>query len=842
MLMRILHSRCLDRFKPLIRRLPVLGPWLTSVFRRDTTTGNFQVGLWLLRFRQQCGLTWKKVGPPRWRAAYAEKLEPVLHRFAWRTMWSVFTCRYTAQQLQPKHELDQETAPGTWIATGHDPQFLLSTRPLVGWLRIRMRIRSDVEGRVMLYADHGDGFHDTHSWTIGSLRAGRWVEIQQSYWLEEPISLLRFDPVDKPAKLVMERFEVACLPRWKLLWDEYRPRLAVAYARGALGSRLGTLISLLARGDFEAMQENLTNLLYPEPDTFDEIEYRQWREEYQPRLAAVREDVDERVPKAARPKVSLLFCPQAAPFAVVRRTIESLWRQTHLDWELCVAFDPATTARVRRWLARQATWDRRLRIASKSPATATVTALNHALSLASGDMVGRLSPGNELARHALLRATQACVAHPESDVVYSDEDCVTELGRHSEPFFKPDWSPEHLLASNYLGPFTLFRTSRVRAVGGYREEFVDAVDYDLALRCITPTSRVHHIADVLCHRGDTSGNERAPSRSLYGMTIRAEKSPRVVAAERQALQSYLNSTGQAAIVESGLSADTHRVRWSLRGQPSVSIVIPSACRRIQFQGKSTWLALECVQSIRRLTTYPRVEVLVVDDNSLSPELEAELKRLDVRPVRYRQPFNFSAKINLGASEAQGEHLILLNDDIEVLSPDWIECLLEFSQQDDIGSVGAKLLFPNGELQHVGVTILKGNPGHKWYRAPADHPGYFHGSQIHRNCVAVTGACLMTRTSVFRELGGFDVGFPLNYNDVDYCLRVLESGRRNVYTPFAQFYHHESLSKPETSLEELPEELAIFKNKWGQKYHSDPFYNPNLTMTRGDYSLITMDAA
>jgi GT2 family glycosyltransferase len=195
-------------------------------------------------------------------------------------------------------------------------------------------------------------------------------------------------------------------------------------------------------------------------------------------------------------------------------------------------------------------------------------------------------------------------------------------------------------------------------------------------------------------------------------------------------------------------------------------------------------------------------------------------------------------MNLGASQAHGEQLILLNDDIEVISPEWIESLLEFSQQEDIGAVGAKLLFPNGLLQHVGVTILDGNPGHPFYMSPGDCPGYFHSTQIHRNYVAVTGACVMTRASVFRELGGFDVKFPLNYNDVDYCLRVLESGRRNVFTPYAQLYHHESVSQTGTTLDEL----ANFKRKWGEKYRVDPYYNLNLTLKRTDYALNTVDAA
>jgi GT2 family glycosyltransferase len=770
---------------------------------------------------------WRMAAPLRWIEDRGTRLWTSVTRTFWRGVWSVFPCRYTLRHLKPAHEIERDSEPGSWEATGHDPQFIFRTPRISGWLWIHVRIRSSVSGRVMLYFDHGTGFNGNDVSTVGSLRADKWVEFRQTVWHEQAIHALRFDPTDAPAFFTIERFEVGCIPGWLRVGSVLWPRIAAAHARGSLGKAVRSAIGLLLRGDFVALRQKLSNRLGQASVTLAESQYQVWRELHQPRLAALPNLSNEQATSGAVPKPSLLFCPGSASLTAVKRCVESILRQTSPHWELCVAYDTTTPDRVRRWLAHESRSDRRVRIASETGAASPVAAINLALSITTGDFIARLNPGDELAAHALRSVAQACLDRDDVDVLYADEDRVHEFGEHSDPFFKPDWSPEHLLACNYLGPFTLIRTSLVREVGGYREEFADAVDYDLALRCVTRASRVHHISDVLCHRGESLENVSASGGSLH-----------VAAAERKALEAHLQSTGQTAIVEPGFAPNTHRVRWPARGEPIVSVVIPSACGKADIRGESTWFVLKCVQSIRQRSTYPRLEIVVVDNNDMPPDLERELRPYDVRRVSFVEPFNLSAKMNFGASHAQGEHLILLNDDIEVITPEWIESLLDFSQHDEVGTVGAKLLFPNGCLQHVGVTILDGNPGHPFYMSPGDCPGYFHSTQIHRNYVAVTGACVMTRASVFRELGGFDVRFPLNYNDVDYCLRVLESGRRNVYTPYAQLYHHESVSKSGTTLDEL----ANFKRKWGVKYRVDPYYNPNLTMTRSDYAIITADAA
>jgi O-antigen biosynthesis protein len=302
-------------------------------------------------------------------------------------------------------------------------------------------------------------------------------------------------------------------------------------------------------------------------------------------------------------------------------------------------------------------------------------------------------------------------------------------------------------------------------------------------------------------------------------------------AER-ALKEHLKSTNRPGRVVPGPSDGFHRIRFDIKGNPLVSIVIPSACREIELHGRKTWFVLECVASIRRLSTYKNIEIVVLDNNDMSDALSDALAPYDVRKVPYTEPFNLARKMNTGGYAAKGEHLILLNDDIEVITPDWIEAMLEFSQWDDIGVVGAQLLFPNDNQQHNGVNLLEGNPGHPFYQFPGDHPGYFNSSVVHRNWSAVTGACLMTSKDVYVAVGGFSEQFPLNYNDVDYCLKVRELGKRVVYMPYAKLYHHESVSKDGTDAAEL----EAFKKEWAERIPFDPYYNPNLTMQTCDFRI------
>jgi glycosyltransferase involved in cell wall biosynthesis len=322
------------------------------------------------------------------------------------------------------------------------------------------------------------------------------------------------------------------------------------------------------------------------------------------------------------------------------------------------------------------------------------------------------------------------------------------------------------------------------------------------------------VPDILYHRW-------APD----GASARAEE------AARGALRNHLKETGRDGAVEPGPQAGLHHVRFAVRGAPSVSIIIPSACRPVRVRGESTYYLLKCLESIEK-STWGRREIIVLHGPEVPPSLARRLDQGDAVRARYAAPFNWARAMNQGAALARGEHLLFLNDDVDVINPDWLDRMLEFSQQPAVGAVGAKLLFPGGGLQHAGVAVLGGKPVHPFYSHPGDDPGYFKGLLAPRNCSAVTGACLMTRADVFRAAGGFDEAFPLNYNDVDYCLRLRGGGRRVVWTPHARLYHHELGTRPP---EVRPEERDAFLRRWGA-VTDDPYYNPNLSTEHLDYRI------
>ena len=307
-------------------------------------------------------------------------------------------------------------------------------------------------------------------------------------------------------------------------------------------------------------------------------------------------------------------------------------------------------------------------------------------------------------------------------------------------------------------------------MGGFRPEPGAAQEYGLALRIAADGGRVAHVPDVLYHRA-------RPLAAVDGEAARA------------VLRSHLERVGREGVVESGPAPGLHRVRFGIRGAPLVSIVIASACLPVRIRGERTFYLRKCLESIGR-GNWRKYEIIVLHGPAVPAELGRMLDQYGAVRAAYATPFNWARAMNQGAALARGEHLLFLNDDVEVITPAWLERLLEFSQQPEIGAVGATLFFPGGQIQHAGVAILGGRPLHPFYAHRGDHPGYFNSLLAPRNCSAVTGACLMTRADVFRSVGGFDEGFPLNYNDVDYCLRLIAGGRRVVCTPHARLYHHE----------------------------------------------------
>jgi len=435
-------------------------------------------------------------------------------------------------------------------------------------------------------------------------------------------------------------------------------------------------------------------------------------------------------------------------------------------------------------------------------------ARNAVARLSGADLMLVVDAADALAPEALLEIAIAVDGHPDAGIVYSDEDRLLG-GARSRPQFKPGWSPELLLSRMYLGQLLALRLDRVRDAGGYRHELDGAHDYDMALRLVVRGAAVVHVPQVLYHRATASAAD--------------------CPAERRALENLCAETGRQAVVVPGGAPRTWRVRHRLTDAPRVTIVIPTDARSGPTLSGTQPFIVQCLRSIVERTAYPHLDVVVVDNGALPAEASGLLAHLPHRRATYQWTgtFNFSRKINFAVSHATGDLVLLLNDDVEVINADWLTAMLEYAGQSEIGAVGAKLFYPDGRLQHVGVaTGVCGIAAHLLHQHPGGSSGCGHAAASVRNCSAVTGACLLTRRAVYNQVGGFDERMAVDFNDVDFCLRVRAAGYRIVFTPYARLYHHESASFG--SRVQDPRDTAAMRAIWGAALDDDPYYNPNLS--------------
>ncbi|WP_246733032.1 glycosyltransferase [Methylobacterium sp. BTF04] len=716
-------------------------------------------------------------------------------------------------RLDPVSQIVAEDQAGLWRATGSDPHFRLwpakaRGRHRGGWVRIRADLTPSERTKLtpLLYVDDGKGFRETLVIPLEADANG----IDNLVHLPRRVRGLRLDPLGGPGRFSLSAVSLthlspvgACVETARRLLDTLPPEERTPLR--LLPRLAGLAHSRPARALWTAFRDSAR----PRPAP---ASYTTWIDtvETPSRLSveAMRRAI---AGFGIQPRISIVMPVYDTPLRWLEAAIASVQAQAYQDWELCLCDDNSPSPHILPMLAAFAAGDSRIKLHRRSENGRISAASNDAMALATGTYMTLMDHDDVIPDNALYEFVRILNADPTVDFIYSDEDKISIDGVRYDPFFKPDWSPEALEACMYTAHLALYRMDIVGRIGGFREVCNGAQDYDFALRYTEQVRNVHHVAKVLYHW-----------RAIPGSTAQTmDNKDYVIASAVRGLEDRARRTGELDYVRPSPYKGCFDLRRKLMARPLVSIVIPSAGRDSVVGGRSVDLLAACLASIRQTSLYDAIEIVVVDNGDLRPQTQAALDRHGARRVTYAQPvFNVAAKMNLGARAAAGDVLVFLNDDIAVITPDWIEAMLALLQIPGVGAVGPKLLFETGEIQHAGVSVVDSTPDHIRRGYPGDDPGHFFSTAANRNYLAVTGACVMVKRTDFDAIDGFDEGFPVNYNDVDLCLRLWDRGLRIVYCATVSLYHYESRNRVRSV---DPAEQERFRDRWAEKIPLDPFY-------------------
>jgi GT2 family glycosyltransferase len=530
-----------------------------------------------------------------------------------------------------------------------------------------------------------------------------------------------------------------------------------------------------------------------------------------------------------RPKISILMPVYDPDENYLKEAIKSVLNQVYSNWELCIVDDVSTNENIRTIIKQYAEKDTRINFVFRETIGKISAASNSAIEIASGDFIALLEHDDMLSPDALYENILVLNQNKDIDFIYSDEDKIDENGMRSDPYFKPDWCPNNLQSRNYIGHFTVIKSSLVKKVGGYRTGYEGSQDFDLYLRTTEIANKIHHIPKILYHNQMNKTNS-----SQY---IDSETNG-IKALEDSLKRKKLNGK-----VSQSENLPTHyQIRYEITEEKKVSIIIPSK--------NLTEITNVCISSIFKLTSYSNFEVILVNNNSNEDDFFKMVKRWEEKePQRFKcindnGSFNFSRLMNNAVKETSGDYLLLLNNDTEVTHPDWMTAMVEYAQLEKTGVVGVKLLYHNDTIQHAGVVIgIEGTAAHAFLAENKNAPGYFGYIQSLNNFSAITAACIMVTKEKFYLVEGFDENLSVDYNDIDFCLKIKDKGFDNIYLPHVVLYHYESISrghphKTKESYERHLKEIGIFQSKWQKYIDHDPCYNPNLSKTALDYRINT----
>ncbi len=541
----------------------------------------------------------------------------------------------------------------------------------------------------------------------------------------------------------------------------------------------------------------------------------------------------------SKPKFSIIFPTWNKSSEMIEAALNSVFEQHYENWELCISdgstrYVDETKALLERY---KKMYPKKIKLTylEDPPDVNIVENRNSCLSMATGEYCVFLDCDDELAQNCLLELAVAIDKNPGVDFIYSDYDKITTDGRRSNPAFLPDWSLHTTLSRMYTTHVTCYKTEFLKDIGWFRNGYEGADDYDLALRAsdkLKPEN-VIHIPKILYH---WRVYPESTALSSGGDKDWAQKS------QQKALENWIDRNSEEAKVLDGPYAGTWRVRFKILGSPKVTIVIP-------FRDKVEFLR-QCIKSIESKTKYESYKIVLVNNQSKETDTLEYLKSVGEKYeiLNYNEPYSFSKLNNWAVEQIDGDHVLLLNNDTEVINKGWLGAMLEYSQRPEVGAVGAKLLYKNGKIQHAGVVVGMGiGAAHPHRMMDSDQPGYLGNLKNPTNYLAVTAACIMVKRDLFLELGGLNSELDPAFQDVDFCIRLHKKGLWNVYTPYAKLYHYESVTRLSKKLKDGLESDKVNANKlqklWPEFYRDsnkhvshDPFFNPNLDARYEDLRL------
>lgn len=535
-------------------------------------------------------------------------------------------------------------------------------------------------------------------------------------------------------------------------------------------------------------------------------------------------------------KISILVPLWNTPRAFLTEMLNSVMNQTYQNWELCLADGSDDQHKYVGEICQDYCRKSEGRIIYqkllKNEGIAGNT--NRCYKMATGEFIG-LFDHDDILHPSVLYEYVKAINEQGADYLYCDETTFRSgnINRMLTMHFKPDYAPDNLRANNYICHFSVFSRELLDGTELFRPNFDGSQDHDMILRLTDRAKRIVHVPKLMYYWRSHSGSVAAG----------IEAKPYAIEAAKGAIAEHLRAHGmEHFVITSTRACETiFRIRYQIQGNPKISIVIPNKDHTFDLR--------RCVSSILEKSTYGNYEIIIVENNSETEEIWELYRKLQeensgIKVIRYEGGFNYSAINNLGVSQADGDYVLLLNNDTEVIASNWMEELLMYAQRQDVGAVGAKLYYEDKTIQHAGVVLGLGahrTAGHSHYRVPKQNLGYMGRLCFAQNVSAVTGACLMVKKNVFEEVGGLDEDFAVSLNDVDFCLKLRRKGLLNVWTPFAELFHYESVSRGLDDRGERAErynrESERFREKWRKELEAgDPYYNPNFSLDRSDFSL------